>query len=447
MSDITLVNAVFPTPVRVPPQGLLYLTASLEAAGFSVEIRDYQLCALDRPCEPETFARFLEGSARIVGISCMSYALGLVIAASRLLKAKEPDKFLVLGGIGPSGVAEPLMDYCREIDAIVVGEGERTSVELAWGVLRGENLAPVQGIVYRDNGAWTRTAPRPRIATLDQIPGPAYERIDLSAYRLVDIQYGRGCPYPCTFCDIAPYWGRKNTQRSMPHFLEELQALVQGHGAKDVFIVDDTFTLSRPSILQFCDGIRARGLDFEWGCYARIDLIDEPLMERMAEAGCRKVFYGIESGSDRQLQDMHKGLTVADTVQTVRRSLEFFPYVTTSFIWGMPTETLDDLNATAHQVIYMASLGACPQLNLVLPYSYSTLYRQYRDRITFTPDCASQLEFYEGTDREWLLGMIRERPDLFSAFYQLPTPAFAEKWDYLCAVGLSPLEMQRAYFL
>lgn len=445
MSAITLINTVLPSDVKVPPQGLLYLTAALEAAGFAVEIRDYQLCELAEPWEPATLARFAEDAAPVVGFSAMSYALPLVIAAARLIKARSPETTIVAGGIGPSGGGAPLLEYAGAIDVIVDGEGERTIVDLMCALRDGRDLASVPGIAYRRGERAVANAGRPRIASMVELDPPAYHRVDLSRYRLVDSQFGRGCPFRCTFCDIAPFWNRLNTHRPIEHYVDELERLVKVHGARDVFIVDDTFVLARKSILTFCAEIERRGMEFDWGCYARVDLMDEELIRRMAAAGCRKVFYGVESGSDDVLEGIAKDTTVEMIVEAVTRSLEHFSFVTTSFVWGFPGESLDDLRQTVAFLLYLTSLGASPQLNLVLPYSYSTLYKQYREQIRFAPQYSSQLQFYEGRERGWLHAMIAERPDLFSAFYQLPTPDFEAKWAYLEEIGLSPHELQYAY--
>jgi anaerobic magnesium-protoporphyrin IX monomethyl ester cyclase len=448
VAHITLVNAVLPSSVNVPPQGILYLTAALEAAGFTVEIRDYQLCRDPEPWTPEALARFVRGSAPIVGFSCMSYILPLICRASALIKAERPDVRIVLGGIGPAGAGAPLLDYCPDIDATVIGEGERTIVDLVerWIGPRPETAAAagVNGLHLRTGGKVITTLARERVRSMTHLDPPAYRRVDFSQYRLVDSQFARGCPFECSFCDIAPYWNRRNVHRPMEHYLDELEWLVRDLGADDVFIIDDTFVLSRKMVTAFCEGILARGLDFEWGCYARVDLIDAELLDLMAEAGCRKVFFGIETGSDRVLQAVDKATTVDQCGRTVKLALERLSFVTTSFVWGFPDETLEELKDTAFFLLYLAALGASPQLNLALPYALSPLYKQYRDRIVFDPDKSSQLQFFEG-DRSWLCDMIAERPDLFSVFYHFPTPDLQRKWDYLDRIGLSPHDLQRAY--
>ncbi|POF29678.1 B12-binding domain-containing radical SAM protein [Roseibium marinum] len=448
MAHITLVNAVLPSAVNVPPQGLLYLTAALEAAGFEVEIRDYQLCGDPEPWTPETLAHFVRGSAPIIGFSCMSYILPLICRASALIKSERPDVRIVLGGIGPAGAGATLLDYCPDIDATVIGEGERTIVDLVqrWSDAPRDTsaLKDVNGLHVRLGRQVVTTPARERIRSMTDLDPPAYHRVDFSRYRLVDSQFGRGCPFECTFCDIAPYWNRRNVHRPMEHYLDELEWLVKEMGAKDIFIIDDTFVLSRKMIMGFCHGIISRGMKFEWGCYARVDLIDAELMETMAAAGCRKVFFGIETGSDRVLETIVKSTTVDQCSRMVKMALDHVPFVTASFVWGFPDETYEELKDTAFFLLYMAALGASPQLNLALPYALSPLYRNYRDRIRFDPDRSSQLQFYEG-DKTWLCEMIAARPDLFSVFYHFPTPELQRKWDYLEKIGLSPHELQRAY--
>lgn len=448
MAHITLVNAVLPSSVNVSPQGILYLTAALEAAGFEVEIRDYQLCRDPEPWTPETLARFVRGSAPIIGFSCMSYILPLICRASTLIKNERPEARILLGGIGPAGAGAALLDYCPDIDATVIGEGERTIVDLVqrWtdAPRHMSALKDVNGLHVRLGHQVITTPPRARIRSMKDLDPPAYRRVDFSSYRLVDSQFGRGCPFECTFCDIAPYWNRKNVHRPMEHYLDELEWLVKDLGAKDVFIIDDTFVLSRKMVMSFCHGIIDRNMTFEWGCYARVDLIDAELIETMAAAGCRKIFFGIETGSDRVLETIAKSTTVDQCSRMVKLALAHVPFVTTSFVWGFPDETHEELKDTAFFLLYLAALGASPQLNLALPYPLSPLYATYRDQIRFDPDRSSQLQFYEG-DKTWLCEMIVDRPDLFPVFYHFPTPELQRKWDYLEKIGLSPHELQRAY--
>lgn len=445
MTDVTLVNAVFPSDVRIPPHGLLSLASSLNHTGFIVEVRDFQLCTIESPSDPIEFARFLEPCGQVLGISCMSYVVPLVLAGLELFKARNPNVHVVLGGIGVSGVAESLLEYSRDIDAIVIGEGENTIVDLTDAVRGQRSFHHVNGLAFRDEGTIVTTLPRDRLEGLESLRRPDYRAVDLSRYRAVDVQFQRGCPFPCHFCDIAPFWDRRVTSKSLATFVDDIEVLSREFGVQDVFIIDDTFVLSRDRVFGFCEELVRRQLNVEWACYARVDLLDADMTRLMAQCGCRKIFFGIESGSDRVLKGIGKEIAKAQVVQVVKDTLKEIPYVTTSFVWGFPDETMAELIDTVDLLVYLAAVGACPQFNLVVPYSYSTLFQKYKEDITFTPAYSSQLLFYGDNPPEWVLKMVKERSDLFSVFYQLPTRDFEAKWQFLREAGIDTHLWQEEY--
>jgi anaerobic magnesium-protoporphyrin IX monomethyl ester cyclase len=170
--------------------------------------------------------------------------------------------------------------------------------------------------------------------------------------------------------------------------------------------------------------------------------MDEYLLSHMSEAGCIKVFYGVESGSDSILHTISKSLGVSDATSVVRLTLKYIPIVTTSFVWGFPDESYEHFRSTLDLLMYFASLGAAPQINLALPYSHSDLYKQYADRIVFEADRSTQLAFYKNAPFGGLKKMIASRPDLFSVFYRFPSQGLEDKWSYLDEIGLSPHKLQ-----
>ena len=445
MSDVTLVNAVLPCSVTATPLGILCLAASIEQAGYEVDVRDYQLCSSENAALPLTFAHFVNTDSPIIGIGCMSYALPLVIEAVEAIKDRNPDCHIVLGGIGPSGVAAELLKFSPAVDVVVLGEGEATIVELTGCLLSKKDLSAVAGIAYRENGQVRVNRQRPRILSLESLPRPAYSKVNVRDYRVVDVQFGRGCPFGCSFCDIAPYWSRKHTKRPVNAFVDELASLARQGDVHDVFFVDDTFVLSRQLVDEICDEITDRGIRIRWGCYARTDLVSEKLLAKMASAGCQKIFYGVESGSDAILDAINKGVSRRRTDTAIRASLDYIPFVTTSFVWGFPNESFEDLEETVAFLLYYTALGASPQFNLVLPYSYSELFRKYSNDLKFDPTFSSQLKFYRPY-QEHFFEMIRANVKLFSAFYSLPTLDFDRKWHFLKEVGLDPHLLQDAYF-
>lgn len=198
---------------RHVPLGCLYLTRALEHAGFTVDFRDYQLGESDDPFEVETFLSFVRNPAPVIGLSCMANLLPFTLLAARALQDAYPDRKIVLGGVGTKAVEDKILRRFPWIDAIARGEGEETGPELM-RALNGGHLAAVQGVSYRKNGAIVHNPDRPRIRNLDAIGFPAFEKIDLGRYQGYGMMTSRGCPYPCTFCSVAPVWNYESYSRS-----------------------------------------------------------------------------------------------------------------------------------------------------------------------------------------------------------------------------------------
>ncbi|MCP4011577.1 MAG: hypothetical protein GY728_00565, partial [Phycisphaeraceae bacterium] len=177
-------------------------TRALEDAGFEVDFRDYQCVDSDEPFEMSVLLDFLRDPAPVIGLSCMANLLPFTILAMRALKEAFPDRILLLGGVGSKAVEEKILTRFPWIDVICRGEGERTAVELLRAVRSGDDLSAIDGISYGRNGRIHHTADRARIADLDSIPFPAFDKVQLERYAGYGMMTSRGCPYPCTFCSV-----------------------------------------------------------------------------------------------------------------------------------------------------------------------------------------------------------------------------------------------------
>lgn len=186
------------------PLGVLYLTRVLEDAGVRVDLRDYQRNTYDDPFQPASICDFLEGSADLVGVSVMANLLPFAILALRELKARHPEKTVVLGGVGPASVEEAILERFPWIDAVSYGEGERMIVPLAKAHKRGDgDYGDVPSLVWRrPDGTVQRNPAAPRIVDLDEVPFPAWDRVDLAHYEGYGVMTSRGCPYPLSLIHI-----------------------------------------------------------------------------------------------------------------------------------------------------------------------------------------------------------------------------------------------------
>jgi anaerobic magnesium-protoporphyrin IX monomethyl ester cyclase len=426
MKDITLANIVLaPDNQRFVPIGPLYLTSVLENAGYNVDFRDYQLNEFDNPQSVDSIAAFLENSADF---------LPQVLLAAKKIKQQLPDKKIILGGPGPSGVPEKILKEFHHIDIIVKGEGEKTIVEL---MESPGNLNRVKGISYRDGNRIYVNPPQDRIKNLDEISFPAYHKLKFQDYSYVGILSSRGCPYKCTFCEVSAMWGHRNYRRGIENVIEEIKVLKEYKiKMEKIRFNDDTFVLNREWVLKFCDSLKKENLDLKWDCMGKIDLMDSKLMEKMAESGCIGIQYGIESGSNSILRKINKGFTREVAEEVVSESVKHFEHVISTFMWGFPFETMEDFYQTIFFMSRIASIGSTITLLLLSPAPLSPLCEEYKSNLNFSEELCSNIARweYENSDQklsqesENITNLIKKYPEIFPDFYYFNCNNIYEKY-------------------
>jgi len=365
--------------------------------------------------------------------------LPFVLLGVERFKLANPDHRVILGGPGPSGAADAIVSAFPWIDAVCVGEGEHTIVETLAALKHGRDLAAVPGLVYKDGPVVRRNEPRIRIKDPDTIPLPAYDRVDHSGYTSVSIITGRGCPFRCAFCDVGPLWGNRTTYRSIDNVMEELSLLNERYGHGLVNLADDTFDLRKERVERLCTEISK--LEIKWTCLARVDLLDEDLIARMARSGCTSIFLGVESGSDPVLKRIGKKFTIKEATIKAELCTRYMNKVVTSYIWGFPFETVDDFKQTILSVVSMWELGAMAGLKLLSPMPLSPLGMQYKDRLEFSEELCSVFASLgnvvpgERNRRAELPSELRaliiKHPDIFSGFYYINSGSIREKAAFL----------------
>jgi len=414
------------------PLGPLYLTRALEDAGFAVDFRDYQCVESDEPFDMQVFLDFLRDPAPVIGLSCMANLLPFTILAIRALRETYPDRTLILGGVGSKAVEEKILRRFPWVDIICRGEGERSGVDLLRTVRQGGDLGGVDGISFRRNGDIRHTPDRARITDLDAIPFPAFEKVDLRRYAGYGMMTSRGCPYPCTFCSVAPVWNLESHSRSPKNIVDEMEFLHREAGVDLYLFQDEFFVSGKTQVMKFCRELTSRGLDVQWKAFGRVNLVDEEMMRAMAECGCVELRFGIESGSDRVLNAIKKGFHAAETLEVVPKAVEIFPRVDTFYVWGFPFETMEDFNQSLFQMVSFRMMGAriLPSLLSLLPQT--ELYREWSDKVEleFCPYLFPEFVFtghevcHGGTielpekHREYF-DLIRANPDVFSGFFHI----------------------------
>jgi anaerobic magnesium-protoporphyrin IX monomethyl ester cyclase len=369
---------------RFPPLGISYIAASLSSAGHDVHLLDCTF--LDRK---EAARGALAVKAEVVGIYCMVTMLDECLWFAQLLR--PTCQLLVAGGPLPTCDPEPFLEH---FDVVVRGEGEQTMQELLRLHAEASDLGAVAGIVYRTDPRWPAngrliyTPDRLFARDLDRIPFPAREMLPNESYiRYARKKYGysittvmstRGCPYRCEFCSNVVFGGSYR-ERSTQNVVEEIEsALALGYDR--ISFADDVFTMKKGRVVRLCQEIRRRGLHFEWECLGRVDAVDYPTALEMKAAGCTRIFFGIESGSDQILELMNKKITSDGARRAVAAAHRAGLQVGAFFILCYPGDTDDTVLETLH---FAASLPL-DYLGLSMPYPLpgTDLYKRTRDRIT-----------------------------------------------------------------
>ncbi len=441
------------------PLGCLYLTRAIEDAGFQVDFRDYQLNDFAEPFEVDRIIEFLGETADIVGFSCMANLLPFTILAMQKFKQLHPEKFLVLDGVGAKSVEEKIMQRFPWVDCIAVGEGEVTGPELVRAVKRRSSLANVPGLVYRnERGDVIRTAARARIENLDAQPLPAFEKIDLEKYQGYGILSSRGCPYPCTFCSVAPVWDHQSTFRSNDSIIEEMKLLHDRAGVRMFLFQDEYFVSTKKRVLDFCQKLKDSGLKVYWKSFGRVDLTDVEMMQAMADSGCVELRFGIESGSDRILQKVKKGFAAADAVEIVSAAQKIFPRVDAFYVWGFPFETMEDFHQTVFQMVMFRMMGVriLPSLLCLLPQTELFIENRERYSLDFSPELFPEYmitghevstsgKFAIAREHEDKYAFIKANPDIFPGFYHMDLKNnILPKLAVMRKFGFYPLEADSA---
>ena len=437
MPQTTLFSATLGEDGRTePPLGPLYIAAALENIGWEVDFRDYQIFDGANAFEPEQLLRCIEGHHQILMISCLVDMLPVVIAAAGMIKAERPDTYILLGGPGPTAGAAEFLRTFSELDAIVMGEGEETIQE--WAATYGLGAwKPIPGMVYRDGSEVVAGGPRSRIRDLQTAPRPAYHLLDWAHYSAGRIITTRGCPYHCSFCDVAPLWGRKAVYRDVASAVEEMVLLRDRYHAIGISIADDTFVLNRDRVKEFCRVLLDRQVDMKWGCFGRINLMSEELIALMAEAGCRAIFYGIDSGSPRVLDRTLKELSVDSILPTLEMSAKYFDRIEASFIWGYPFENYEDFHCTLDLAASASKLAPTVnvQLHMLSPLPSSPIYEEFKETLVAPEVEDSRCLLLPALLFDERASLVREviekAPHLFPGFFCLPTPDKSQKRDRL----------------
>jgi anaerobic magnesium-protoporphyrin IX monomethyl ester cyclase len=359
-----------------PPLGLLYLSAYLkETLGLRADLIDLQRDEWSLEGFREQLAT---GRPKIVGLSVSTEAHQNAQDIATAVKSVLPSALVVLGGAHATFVGPEEFRQWRHVDVLVRGEGEITFTELVRHVLRypgARSLDQIAGLTFKADAEVRVNPRRELIADLDSLPFPDWALVDgpvrQGAYRFpFTISTSRGCPGNCIFCSSRAFWGNKVRFRSPTNILAELTVLMKEYHMRSFHIIDDTFTARPSAVVEFCRLLGSQGIEAEWSCASRVDVITAELLQRMYDAGCRAIQFGIESGVQEVLDAIGKHVTVEQIEQAVRLAHRLPGLgVAGTFMIGHYCDTPATMLQTIHFVKKLADLyGMAPVMSMNTPF-------------------------------------------------------------------------------
>ena len=369
----------------VQPLGLAYIAAVLEKNNYQVKIFD---CAIGIS-QLDLIESLKKEQPDIVGITATSLSFLSAKNIAARIRACLPRSYIIIGG--PHITASPGdLISCKYFDAAVIGEGEATFLEL---VKRIENsglecLGDMEGIAYLRGDDVVLNRKRDFIGNLNELPFPArhllrplYEYFPFSAsYRklpVATIISSRGCPLGCTFCDQAIF-GTVYRSRNADNILDEVELLIGKFGAREIRFYDDVFTWNRNSIFELCEKMKKRNIKVSWTCFATVNTITKELLQKMKDAGCWQVSFGLESGDPTVLKALKKNITLEENKRALRLAAEAGLGVRAHFVVGSPWETKESLEKT----LDFAKKSRIDYAHFIkfMPYPGSIAYRMLAEK-------------------------------------------------------------------
>jgi anaerobic magnesium-protoporphyrin IX monomethyl ester cyclase len=387
--DILLINPYDENALKnalgfiTPPTNLMYLASSLEKESYSVKIVDDDLLQMGY----EKVSKLAEKlNPQIVGVTATTSTIKSALKYVELIKNILPNTLTVIGGPHTTFMPYETLKSSKNLDVVVIGEGEETMVDLANHSTENiQDLDEVKGIVYKDlkNGNLKTTPERPLIKDLDSLPFPARHLVPFDSYGASKDQTGgiitsRGCVYNCNYCSSSLIMGKKFRSRSPDNVVDEIEELIDQYQINDIGFMDDTFMLNKRRANDIANEIKARDIDLSFVASSRVDSVDQNLLQNMKSAGLKTIYYGVESGSQRILDLMKKGITLKQAEDAVKSAKNVDLEVLTSFILGYPGETEEDMNKT---IDFSTKLDSdYSQYSILTPFPGTPIYNELKEK-------------------------------------------------------------------
>ena len=371
--------------------------------------------------------RIVEEKPKVVDFYCRCTEYHISIDLAKRIKQADSSIIIAFGGPQAEAVSVKTLEKYSCVDYICCSEGENTIVPfLKFTLNKNVNHAGVQdvkGLVYRDDDGIIVHNAHPELLPDNYVADGLYyslipEKIFAnSSWATVDV--GRGCPFCCTFCSTKLFWQNKFRLRSLEDLLDEIEYVYNTYHINRFGFDHDLFTSNKSRVVEFCEKLKSRSLPIKWECSSRFDTIDETTISIMKHSGLRKIFFGLESGSERIQNVIKKKIDIHRAMELVKYCLSNDIKVMVSFMYGFPDETLEELEKTLSIIREIQKMGGNIMINVCTFFSgtqmcndcYSKLYLDEDDNIFQT---------YFGL-RELKSDVINNK-EIYVQYYNYPNP-------------------------
>lgn len=409
------------------PLGLYCLAAYIREKGYKVRVVDAEA---EKLTSKQILTKIKRFKPKFIGIGSTTVAFHRALEVAKEIKKSMKDVKIVLGGPHVTSNVKHAMSY-KEFDYGVLREGEETFLELLENLSNRKSVKQIKGIAFREKRKLIVNPYRDYIKNLDTLPFPAYDLIsDINLYTpppsnykavpVINVISSRGCPNQCTFCDRNVF-GQYYREMSADKLFALLKKLWQKYHFKEIAFVDDTFMINRNRIYKLFELLDKEGIKFFWTCMSRVNIVDYEFLKFIRNKGCWHISFGIESGEDKILKIIKKGITIDQVKKATEWCNKLGIKTKGFFIIGHPGDSLETINKTINFACKLKIDDIVTTINTPIPGSPQYYFiKEYGD---FDETDWAQFNYWrpvfipKGLTKEILLNKQQE---MYRKFYLRP---------------------------
>ncbi|MAG31025.1 MAG: hypothetical protein CL908_09065 [Deltaproteobacteria bacterium] len=391
-----------------PPLGLGYVAGAAIQAGFPTTIHDYGLnphVAVGRIVD-----EVLDAEPEVIGITTWTHLYHVCCDLAKAFKRRRPDVTIVMGGPHVTIFPAETLDEEPACDYVIAGEGEIAMVELLAvldpndGEWTADRIGEIAGLSWRGESGPVKNPTRGINTEIEDLPFPARDVMEIEKYplrawdgeRMTTMMTSRGCPYACTYC-FKGLFGRRYITTPNDLIIAEMEEIHEKYGITHFYFVDDLFVVNINRLMDFVDRMKERNLGFRWQALARVDRLEKEHYVAMAEAGCSKIHYGIETGDPEVMIRVDKEATLEQVHNAVTWCHEAGVMAKGYFMIGLPGDTEESVERTIDMACDLPLEEA--MFSLTTPFPGTAMWNDIKDRFDGIPrkELFKRASYYYGT--------------------------------------------------